>query len=76
MNRMKTSAIAAMLAALVVTGCSNMSPEQQRRTTGQVLGGVTGAALGSLIGGGTGRSIAIGAGAVTGAIVGGNIADR
>lgn len=76
MNRIKTGSIAVVLAAVVVTGCSNMSPEQQRRTTGQVVGGVTGAALGSLIGGGTGRSIAIGAGAVTGAIVGGNIADR
>jgi outer membrane lipoprotein SlyB len=53
--------------------CSNMTPQEQNRMTGQIVGGATGAALGSLVGGGTGRSIAIGAGAVVGTIVGGNI---
>jgi hypothetical protein len=39
------------------------------------MGGVGGAAVGSLIGGGTGQAVAIGAGAVLGTIAGGRIAD-
>lgn len=57
-------------------GCANMTPQEQNRATGQIVGGVTGAALGSLVGGGTGRSIAIGAGAVIGTVVGGEIGGR
>jgi len=61
------------LAAATMGGCANMTPEQQNRATGQVVGGITGAALGSLIGGGTGRSIAIASGAVIGTVVGGEV---
>jgi len=61
------------LAALAMGGCANMTPQEQNRATGQVVGGITGAALGSLIGGGTGRSIAIASGAVIGTVVGGEI---
>jgi len=61
------------LAVLTMSGCANMTPEQQNRATGQVVGGITGAALGSLIGGGTGRSIAIASGAVIGTVVGGEV---
>jgi uncharacterized protein YcfJ len=80
MNIRKILAATALVVALpALSGCAsydNMSPAEQRRLTGQVLGGVTGAALGSLVGGGTGRSIAIGAGAIVGGIVGGEVAQR
>lgn len=71
--RTLSAATLGALAALALGGCANMTPEQQNRATGQVVGGVTGAALGSLIGGGTGRSIAIASGAVIGTVVGGEI---
>lgn len=70
------SAAVAVVAAAVLGGCANMSAQEQRRVTGQVIGGATGAALGSLIGGGTGRVLATGAGAVLGTIIGGEVADR
>lgn len=66
----------AVLGALALGGCANMTPQEQNRATGQIVGGVTGAALGSLIGGGTGRSIAIASGAVIGTVVGGEVASR
>jgi outer membrane lipoprotein SlyB len=75
---MKTNYLGLPLAAaalLVLTSCANMTP-QEKKLTGQIAGGVTGAALGSLVGGGTGRIVAAGAGAVLGTIVGGNLADR
>jgi len=76
MKRLRLVAVA--LAGVFVLGsCShNMSREEERRLTGQVVGGVTGAAVGSLFGGGSGRVVAAGAGAVIGSIVGGNLADR
>ena len=70
------SAVVAVAAVLALGGCANMSPSEQRRVTGQVIGGATGAALGSLVGGGTGRVLATGAGAVLGTIIGGEVADR
>jgi outer membrane lipoprotein SlyB len=70
-------AIAAFaIAGIVATsGCASMTP-QEKHLAGQIAGGATGAALGSLIGGGTGRLVAIGAGAVLGTIAGGKIADK
>lgn len=65
----------AATAMLALTSCANMTP-QEKKLTGQIAGGVTGAALGSLVGGGTGRIVAAGAGAVLGTIVGGNLAER
>lgn len=62
------------LAALGLAGCENVPID--KRTQGQVLGGATGAVLGSAIGGGTGQIVAVGAGAVLGTIVGGNIGER
>lgn len=70
------SAVVAVAAALALGGCANMSPSEQNRVTGQIIGGATGAALGSLVGGGTGRVLATGAGAVLGTIIGGEVADR
>jgi len=64
---------AAVVAALMLTGCAGVPLE--RRTQGTLLGGATGAALGSLFGGGTGRIVATGVGAVVGAIAGAEIAD-
>ena len=70
----KLAAIAVTIAGL--SSCSSMTPQEQQRATGQIIGGVTGAALGSLVGGGTGRAIAIGAGAVIGTVVGGEVASK
>lgn len=80
MNIRKTLAATLLVVSLpAFTGCAsyeNMTPSEKKRLTGQVLGGVTGAALGSLVGGGTGRALAIGAGAVVGGILGGEAANR
>ena len=62
------------LLLLAAAGCENIPIDQ--RTQGQIAGGVTGAAIGSMFGGGTGRVIATGAGAVLGSIAGGKIADE
>ena len=68
--------IGGVLAAVTLAGCAGMTPQEQNRATGQIVGGVTGAALGSLIGGGTGRSIAIASGAVIGTVVGGQVGSQ
>ena len=73
-NRMIAVVTGSLL--LVVTGlpaCSN-SPED-KKLRGQVVGGATGAAVGSLFGSGTGQVVAVGAGAVLGTIVGGKVAE-
>lgn len=67
-------AATALAGALCLSACEGVPIDQ--RTQGQILGGATGAVLGSTIGGGSGRIVATGAGAVLGTIVGGNIADR
>lgn len=64
----------ALLATLTLAACESVPID--KRTQGQVIGGATGAVLGSTIGGGSGRIIATGAGAVLGTIVGGNIGER
>ncbi len=76
MTRNRMIAVLTGFLLLAVTGlsaCSN-SPED-KKLRGQVIGGATGAAVGSLFGGGTGQVIAIGAGAVLGTIVGGKVAE-
>ncbi len=72
-NKLMRAAAAAAIAVAAVTGCAT-TPEG-KRLEGQIIGGVTGAALGSMIGGGTGRVVATGAGAVLGGVVGGKIAE-
>ena len=62
-----------LLAATGLSACSN-SPED-KKLRGQVIGGATGAAVGSLFGSGTGQVVAVGAGAVLGTIVGGKVAE-
>ena len=74
MNR--NNIVAVMVAAfLTLAGCATMTTAE-KRLTGQIVGGATGAALGSLIGGGTGRLVAVGAGAVLGTIAGGKIGEK
>jgi uncharacterized protein YcfJ len=65
-----------VVAAVVVGFTACGSTPEQKKLSGQVIGGVSGAAVGSLFGGGTGRVIATGAGAVFGTIVGGNLAEQ
>jgi len=60
--------------ALGLAACA--STPEEKKLTGQIVGGVTGAAVGSLFGGGTGRVVATGAGAVLGTIVGGKVAEK
>ena len=62
-----------LLLAAGLSGCSN-SPED-KKLRGQVIGGATGAAVGSLFGSGTGQIVAVGAGAVLGTIVGGKVSE-
>lgn len=57
----KTSAIAALVICLAVTGCDHMTQQQQRALSGGAIGAVGGAAVGALAGGGL----------VTGALIGG-----
>lgn len=64
----------AAAACLALAACEGVPID--KRTQGQILGGATGAVLGSTIGGGTGRVVATGAGAVLGTMVGGNIGER
>lgn len=75
MRKATKPVMAALAAATLLAGCANMT-EDERRLTGQVAGGVAGAAVGSAFGGGTGRLIATGAGAVLGAIAGGELATK
>ncbi len=68
------SAAALICALFALSACEGVGID--KRTQGQVLGGATGAVLGSTIGGGTGRIVATGAGAVLGTMVGGNIGQQ
>lgn len=59
---MKVKAIAsALLIAVALTGCQNMTRQQQRALSGGALGAAGGAAIGAITGGS----------AVTGALIGG-----
>ncbi len=60
--------------SLALSACSS-SPED-KKLRGQVIGGATGAAVGSLFGSGGGQVVAVGAGAVLGTIVGGKVAEE
>lgn len=64
--------VAASAALLLVAGCADRTITKE--TQGQIVGGVTGAAVGSLFGSGSGNALMIGAGAVVGTIAGGEIA--
>lgn len=73
-NRMIALVTGSLLLAVTgLSACSN-SPED-KKLRGQVVGGATGAAVGSLFGSGSGQVVAVGAGAVLGTIVGGKVAE-
>ena len=65
--------LASLFLVVFVSACSNTPEDKKLR--GQIIGGATGAAVGSMFGGGTGRVVATGAGAVLGTVVGGKIAE-
>ncbi len=72
----KTTFIAALLLGLSSFGlmaCTNSSADKKLR--GQVIGGATGAAVGSMFGSGSGKAVAVGAGALLGTVVGGKAAE-
>jgi len=66
------SSVFLMLAVslMVLTGCAS---QQQK---GTIIGGVTGAFIGSLIGDGRGQNVAIAAGAIAGSLIGSSIGQR
>ena len=67
--------IAALLsAALFLSGCQTMSPNQ-RTALGTTLGSVAGALAGSQVGGGRGQLVAIALGAAVGGLVGNQFAN-
>ena len=73
-NRAKSLMIVTLLfAAAGLTACSDS--REDKRLRGQVIGGATGAAVGSLFGKGGGQVVAVGAGAVLGTVIGGKVAD-
>lgn len=73
-NRMIALVTGSLLLAVTgLSACSN-SPED-KKLRGQVVGGATGAAVGSLFGSGSGQVVAVGAGAVLGTMVGGKVAE-
>lgn len=64
--------IGTIAAALVISGCANMSPTQRGTATGAGVGAGVGAVIGAATGGGGGRRTAAGAalGGITGAVAG------
>ncbi len=68
---MKKQIVALLMssAMLSLVGCQNMSQQD----IGMMTGGVAGGLLGSQFGGGTGRLLAVGAGTLAGAYIGGAI---
>jgi surface antigen len=63
------TAFAALFASLSLVGCADMT----KQDVGTVTGGVAGGLLGSQFGGGSGKLLAVGAGALAGAFIGGAI---
>jgi len=57
----------AVIAALAVSGCANVSEGQRRTATGTGIGAATGAIIGGLVGGGKAAAIGAGVGAAVGA---------
>ena len=70
LNTLRTTGIVAITA---VVSLSPLAAQAQESYTGNIVGGVAGALLGSRIGGGNGKIAATAAGGIIGAIVGGNV---
>lgn len=62
--------IGSFLLVTILTGCAGAGPKQ---TGGQLLGGATGALIGSQFGKGTGRLFGVAIGALAGSYLGGSI---
>ena len=60
---MKPIAAALLIGAIALTGCSNMSPTEQRAVSGTAIGAAGGAVIGA-IAGNAGLGAVIGAGSV------------
>lgn len=71
MWRAGLAAIAALLSAILITGCETTSHGQQ----GEVLGGVIGGVVGAQVGEGRGRTAAIIIGTIAGAMIGRHIGE-
>jgi uncharacterized protein YcfJ len=69
---MKPIAAALLIGAIALTGCSNMSPTEQRAVSGTAIGAAGGAVIGA-IAGNAGLGAVIGAGA---GLAGGLIYDQ
>jgi len=67
---MKRIMVAPLILVLAVAGCSGMGPKE---TGGTVIGGATGAVIGSQFGGGSGRLVGVAIGTLAGALIGGEI---
>lgn len=72
MNKRLSGIIVSALVALTAAGCASQTPEQQRATTGALIGGAGGALVGQAIGRDTtstlvGAAVGAGAGALIGA---------
>lgn len=67
---MKKMISLSLMTLTLATGCANMSGNE---TAGTLIGGATGALIGSQFGGGTGRLVGTGIGAVAGALIGENV---
>lgn len=63
------TALVIILCSVSLVGCSNMNKED----VGMLTGGVAGGLLGSTVGGGNGRLLAIAAGTLAGAYIGGQV---
>lgn len=63
------TALVIALCTISLIGCSNMN----KQDVGMLTGGVAGGLLGSTVGGGNGRILAIAAGTLAGAFIGGQI---
>jgi uncharacterized protein YcfJ len=63
-----------IIVSMALSACSNSREDKKLRS--QVIGGATGAAVGSLFGSGSGKAAMVGVGAVLGTVVGGKVADK
>jgi len=74
-QRLKVAFVAA-LAVLGLGSCANMTPQEQNRATGQVVGGVTAPHLVRLWAVAPDATVAIASGAVIGTVVGGQVGSQ
>lgn len=69
----KTVLLTGLVMASAATSVVSLPAQAQELNTGNLIGGIAGALIGSNVGGGSGRVAATAAGGIIGAIVGGNV---